>query len=413
MKMRYGAVRRAERYIGLAVLAGVSSAAGAQQTQTAVLVSTGASVETNPYNTVNAGGESIAGTLEIRPLLRTRTELSTIDLSGSASFRQFVRRFGLEDNYSLNGLISTRVSERITLNSNAGFIYNEGGYNDFARRDLQLNNPAPVMPGSGLPDPSLIDVTLLGQRTRTKAFDFGVGADVRLNTYSTLSLNTSGRATRYKAVGFGDFNTISGRASYSHQLSETTSIGAVGSVSKTDYLRARVGDARTYSIQGSLDRRLGTNWTFWGSAGIAFTRIDQLAGQPDVDFQSLTAELRFCRNGEFSRFCLAGSRSPEPSANGNIRVTNVLQGDYSLRVSERENVTFSGSYARTGRGRGVAAALPGVDLVSGAVRYDNQLRDNLTFYASTNFSKIYTSIDSRRANFGVNAGLQFRFGALQ
>lgn len=412
--MRYGAVRRAERYIGLAVLAGVSSAAGAQTTQTAVFVSTGASVETNPYNSVNTSGESIAATAEIRPLMRWRSETTTLDLRGLAQFRQFVRRFGLEDNYGLDGEIFSRVSDRVTLRSNAGFAYNEGGFNDFARPGLLPGLPIIPTPGTpNLPDPTAIDVSVLGQRTRTKAFNIGAGASTQLNAYSSLSLDLSGRTNRFRQVGFGDFNTVSGQLSYSHQLSETTSAGLIGSLSHTDYRGTRVGDARTTSIMGSLDRRFGASWTLSGSAGLAITRSKQLAGMPDDKFDAFTAQLRFCNQGERSRFCVSGNRSPEPSANGNVRLNNTIQSDYTRRIAERETITLSGSYAHTGRGRGVAMTLPAVEFVSAAARYDNQIRNNLTFYTSTNYSQVYSSLAPRRANFGVNAGLQFRFGALQ
>lgn len=415
--MRYQAVRRAERYLGLAVLAGVSSAAGAQDVQTAVLVSTGASVETNPYNTLNSGGANIAATAEIRPLLRWRGERSTIDMTGAAQFRQFFQRYGLEDNYLVNGGISTRVTERLTLRSNASFNYNLGGFNDFNRPGLTLGVPTiPPIPGTGtgLPDPAIIDPTLLGVRTRTKSINFGVGANTQLGTYSALSMDVTGQLMRFDQFGFGNFNSVGGQASYTHQLSEGTSVGVIGSVSRVDYRGTPVGDALTTSVRGSLDRRIGANWTLSGSAGLAVTRIEQLPGQPDTKFNSLTANVSFCNQGERGRLCIAGSRAPEPSAAGNVRVNNSLQADYSYRLTERENVTVSGSYAHTGRGRGFNAALfPAVDFVSTAVRYDNQIRDNLTFYTTANMSKIYSSIAPRQANFGVSAGVQYRFGALQ
>lgn len=400
--------------MGLVVAAGLSSAASAQELRTSVLVSGGASVESNPYNEINAGGENIALTTSIEPTARWRGELSTIDLSGLISLRQFTRTYGLESSYAANGSISTRASERLTVSSNVGFNSTQGGFNNFARRDLQLGAPTvePV-PGQALPDPVLIDPTILGRKTRTNAFNMGTGASFLVNTYSSLSLNVSGRALRFDGPRFGDFNNVTGQASYSHQLSEMTSIGATASVSRADYLRTPIGDSRTTSLQGTFDHRIGSNWTFNGSAGIAFTRIAQLPGFPDTKFDSLTAQVGFCRKAELSRVCLNASRSPEPSAEGNVRVTNVVQMDYSLRLSERENVTLSGSYAKTERGRGLVSAIPSVEFVSGAIRYDRQLRNNLTFYTAANASTIDSFGTSRRSNFGVNAGLQYRFGALQ
>lgn len=414
--MRYRVIRQAERYLGLAVLAGMSSAAGAQGTQASVSVSTGASVETNPYNTPGVDNASIAATASVSPSIQWTGEQTTAGLSGTANFRQFASDYGLDDSYGLNGNVSTRVSERVSVYSSAGLNSSRGGFNNFARAGLLPGDPLIPNPDPDVPvivDPSIIDVSLLGQRMRTTSFNFGLGANAQVAQYSTVSLNVSGQGSRFKQAGFGDFNSISGQASYSHQLSETTSIGISGALSRSDYLGTRVGDAVTRSLSGTFDRRLGEVFTLFISAGYSRTRIDQLLGTPDTTFSSLTGQLRLCKRGERTNLCFAGSRSPEPSANGNVRVNNTFSGDYSLRVSERESISLTGSYARTGRGRGVAAALPGVDFASAGVRYDNRLRNNLTFYAGTNMSKIFQSVGRNGTNFGVNMGLQYSFGVLR
>ena len=410
--MRYRAVRRAERFIGLAVVAGLSSAAGAQEVQTAVFASTGVTVETNPYNEANPGGDSIALTADLRPSARWRSELTTIDLGAVASFRQFTRRYGLEDNYGLNGNVVTRVSDRVSIRSNADFSYNQSGFNNFARSGLLSNLPTNPTENPFI-DPTLIDPTVLGRQTRITAFNMGTGASAQLNAYSSLSLDLTGRMNRFRQLGFGDFNNIGAQLSYSHQLSELTSVGVVGSISKSDYLGVRTGDARTYSVQGSLDRRFGERWKLSASAGMSSTRSHQLLGLPDVKFDAFTARLSFCYSGEFDRLCLNGSRSPEPSAAGEVRVNNTVQADYTRRLTARESITLTGSYARTGGSQGFTAALPPVSFVTGSVRYENQLREKISFFATANTSKINSSFASRNANYGVSAGLNFRFGALQ
>ena len=411
--MRYRAIRRAERYLGLAVLAGMSSAAGAQGTQASVSVSTGASVETNPYNTPGVDNASIAATADVRPSLQWSDERSTASLNASAQFRQFVERYGLEDNYGLSGNVSTRVSERITVFSNAGFSSSQGGFGNFPQSALSPTNPTTPDVGPVIPDPSIIDVSLLGRRVRSTSFDFSAGGNAQVTEYSTLSLSVSGRGNRFRQAGFGDFNSVSGQSSYSHQISESTSVGVSGTLTRTDYLGTPVGDARTTSLSGTFNRKLGETWTLFLSAGLSRTRIDQLPGTPDSKFDSFTTQINFCNQGERGRLCISGSRSPEPSANGNVRVNTSFNADYSLRVSERETVTLSGSYARTGRGQGIAAVLPGVDFASANLRYENRLRDNLSFYAGTNTSKIFQSTGSNGTNFGVNVGLQYSFGVLR
>lgn len=412
--MRYRAVRRAGRYIGLAVMAGAANTAGAQETRTGLLVSTGASVESNPYSSVNTKGAQFAITADLQPQLQTRNERTTIDLRGLAQFRQFFRRFGLEDNYSLDADLASRVNDRVTVRTNTAFSYNQGGYG-FGRPALAPNIPATFDPEVTLPDPltGLTDVAILGTRTRVQSLNGGVGADAKLSAYSVLSLDLTGRSMRFKGGGFGDYNTIGAELRYTRELSEFTSLGLISNISRTDYLDTRVGDARTLSILGTLDKRLGSEWTLSASGGLAFTRIDQLLGQPDTDFNSFTARLRFCREAQYSRFCLNGSRSPEPSANGSVRVSNAVEANYWMRLTDRDSFSLSGSFSRTGKARGIVTALPALKFVSASGRYDRQLNQKLTGFVSASFSKIYTPIAPRRANLGVNAGVQFRFGALQ
>ena len=73
---------------------------------------------------------------ELQPVATFRAENTTLDLRGLAQFRQFVRRYGLEDNYSANAGLTTRQSDRLTLRAFSAFAYNEGGYNSYGRAGL-------------------------------------------------------------------------------------------------------------------------------------------------------------------------------------------------------------------------------------------------------------------------------------
>lgn len=414
--MRYRARRRTGRYAAFAMLAGVSTAAGAQETQTGLSVSTGMSVESNPYNEVGNGGAQVAATAELRPSLLTRTETTTIDLSGGAQFRQFFKRYGLEDNYNANAQIASRLSEVATLRSRFGFSYNEGGFGSLGRPALSAADPTEFpTPQTPILDPALADITILGLRTRTQVLSFGVGGDTKLNSYSRVALDISGVSSRYKDAGFGDYDTIAAELNYSHQLSEFTSVGLIASASRTDYIGARQGDARIASLQASFERRLSASWSLTLSGGLSHTRTKWLPGMPDETFTALTARLRFCRQSQYSQLCISGNRSPEPTALGQVRVSNSLAADYNLRLSERETVSVAGSFSRTSEGRASAGvvAQPAVTFLSGSARYDRRIAERLTGFVSTNISKIKSPFSSDRVNAGVNVGVQMRFGAIQ
>lgn len=432
--MRGGAVRFAGRCLGVTVASGFATAAGAQEAQTALIVSTGASVESNPYNEANPIA-AVAATAELQPVARFRSASTTLDLRGLAQFRQFVRRYGLEDNYSANAGLTTRATEQLTLRAFTAISYNEGGYNSYGRAGL-----SPLFgtdPGSGalptnssLPNttdpttslvnvspiqqlPLLTDVTLLGVRTRTTSFQGGAGFDAQLTEHSQLSGDISARGQRYKLGGLNDFNSGSAELRWSHGLGELSSVGFIASVDRTNYSGTRVGDTTSKSLLLSYDRRFSAGWSLSAAAGASFSNITQPAGLPNAHLTALSLRGRFCKQGERSEFCVGVQRSPQPSANGGVRVSSSAQLDYSRRLSQRERVSFAGSYARTGQGRASVIALPDSDFVSGSARYDNQFRERVSLFTSVSASKIYGLGASRRPNIGVAAGVQFRFGALQ
>jgi hypothetical protein len=97
-----------------------------------------------------------------------------------------------------------------------------------------------------------------------------------------------------------------------------------------------------------------------------------------------------------------------------VRVSSTITGDYSIRLSDRERVSLSGSYAKTGRSRDLSlGAQPALDFVAASARYDNQINNKLTAFITANVSKTYSSLLRRKANVGIAMGLQYSFGARQ
>lgn len=424
--MRGGAIRLAGRCFGLTVVTGMSAAAGAQQARTGLLVSTGISAESNPFSGQNANG-SLAATAEVQPQATFSGENTSISLSGTAQFRRFFRRYGLEDNYSGNASLSTRASERLSLHASLGISYNEGGFNNYGRPGLSplfatgsgllettVGNalPAVSLTEVSLSDqlPLLTDVTVFGLRTRTKSFQSSAGFDARVTGNSRLSGDVNLSASRFKTALLNEYDGAGGELRYARDLNELTSVGVIGSVNLVNYRGTRSGDTVTKSALLSFDRRFGSGWAVSLGAGASFSDVRQLAGQPNASFTSLNVRGRFCRQGQYSSICVSAQRSPQPSANGNVRVSNTIGADYSLRVSERARISLSGAYARTGGWRGTTLSLPAADLATGSARYDVQIRQRTTFFLSGSASRVVSSVASRSANLGLAAGLQFRFG---
>jgi hypothetical protein len=306
------------------------------------------------------------------------------------------------------------------LRGNSFFSYNQGGFNGLGRPTLTTPDPIVITPDPTVPAPvvdpliALSDVNILGQRTRTTSYGSGLGTDIVLGAYANLSADFDARAMRFDAAGLDEYNTLHGQLHLSHQLNEAISVGVTGGYGKTNYLALGQGDAGTIDALASIDGKIGARWTVSISVGESFTTIDGRGGRPDVHYSSISTQMRFCWQGEFSQFCLGGQRSPQPAANGNVRVSSTITGDYSIRVSDRERVSLSGSYAKTGRSRDLSVgAQPALDFVAASARYDNQINNKLTAFITANVSKTYSPLVRRKANVGIAMGLQYSFGARQ
>lgn len=414
-------VRRAECYAGLAALAAIPCAASAQTVETGVTVSGGLSAETNPYNDID-GRSSAAATAEVRPSLRYRDEYMTVDVNALAQFRQFFRDYGLEDNYGVDANLVSRQSEQVTLRGSAAYSYTEGGFGGFGRPSTGAGAPVVIGPDFTLPDtsPLLTDVTILGQRTRVSSSQVGLGVDARLSPRSQVSLDGYARTMRFDetttaGIGpFSDYNAVTGEAQYRRTLNEFTSAGIIGSYSHSDFLGTRIGDSDVVSALLSLDTRVGARWTVTGAVGASFTSLQQAAGQPDVNFTSLNVRLRACSVGEVSQFCLNAQRSPQPAANGDVRISDSIGADYQRQLDDKQQITLAVNYARTGRGRLLTTqAQPALDFVSASARYDYRFAKNMTFFTSASYAKIYGATIPRRGNAGAAVGIQASFGALR
>ena len=410
---RLAAWRNPRRPVLILLLVGLATPVTAQDSASEVDVVAGVGVYTNPYNSVEAPDASVAATLEVRPIFRQITETDSFELQGLVQLRQFVKRFGLEDSYGISGRMVSRQSDRLTVRADGNFAYNESGFNNDLRSSVPFGSGSPVPPVSPLPGTGapFDDITILGQRSRITSIGSKLGVDYRITDRSIVSADVSGRALRFKANEFGDYDYLSEELRYSQILTERTTVGAIVQFGQIDYRSGRVGDANTISGLLSVDHRLDERLKASVSAGIAVTKIRQQLGLPDAKLESFTLRGQICREGERTNVCLNLQRSPQPSADGNVRTSQSIGLDYWQRISPRERFSLSANYANVARGRLNVPNVSAVNFVSASARYENDIRKNTAAFASVNFSKIDQSGISRRANFGAMLGVRFKFGA--
>lgn len=437
--MPHGAVRLAGRCLGAAAALGVPAGLAAQTTRTGMTVSAGVNAESNPYNLAGSDAAGVSADVTVQPRLQLRDSNTAVDLSGLAQLRQFFDRYGLEDNYAVNATGNSQLNARTSVYANGVFSYNEGGVSRLLNAigsplfggfggfggtgggelTSDTTSPAdgttvdlPVTALDGLPN-TLTDVTLLGRRIRTTNYGLGGGINTQLGARSSLSAGVNLQALRFPGAQGNDFNSVTGDASYSRRLSEFTSVGLVGSLNRVDYLNTRVGDADTATALVSIERRLNERWRLSLGAGASFTDIRQFAGQPDVHLTSLNVRGSFCWTDPRQNLCLSGSRSPQPTASGNVRVADTVSLNYSRQLSARENLTLGGFYTHNGRGRGVAAVIPAADFIGASAGYTNQFRERVAAFVNANVSRLDDGTLGARTNYGASAGFQVRFGALR
>jgi hypothetical protein len=402
---------RAALLIGMVSAVMASGPAYAQELRSSLVVSAGADVTSNPFLNDTVSSTSVAGKLDLLPSISFVDDQTTAQLSGSASFRQYSKKYGLIDNYAANLLIAHRASAKLSLNAGANFDFNESQTESLrfiqAAASQGLGPSAPLI----VIDPALgTDVTTLGLRTRTKRYGGNIGAAYFMDARNQFRAGLSARTLNYGDLRLANNSNYSVDLGYYHVVNSGTGFGVNASASQSKYNGNQFADSRTYTVSGNVSHNIGERLTLNASVGASFSRLDALGIQPKRSFTSLSTGASACYKGQIGDLCLNYQRSPQPTAQGGLRSSDNIDVSYQKQTSPGGRLMASAGYNRSANKFSPAFFVPTVEFLQLRGRYEQDYGQRLTAFASAGYGKIYRSDLTRAARVEFSVGVSYKFG---
>jgi hypothetical protein len=402
--------------------------------------------ERNPFliNTNQDTGAASAQ-IDLRPQVSITDTRASGVIQGFYNRTEYFSKYGGNDSAGVVANANYQISPRFALNTAAGFSTSIlGGGNGFGLVQNAVSTVVPGVDGSTVTTPGVVpvatnpivgngnflpggtiinpgvpgsDVGLLGLRQRRNTLNASTGITYQPTARSTWSANVFGERTTYPGLRFGqivqDFTSYGGSLGYNRRVTEALSIGARGSVTRTDYQTQ--GNSTFYSPQGTLTYRLSQRLTFDLSVGASFISTSGPFG-PDRNSTIVSGSANLCRADELTSYCLFVSRSPGINGFAGTNTTTSVGGSYSRRVGEYSTLSASASYVRSDfRGQAVNPAFVIGDqetwVVSGT--YSRRLSRRLSAVATAQYRDAAFADYSPRADISGRAGISVSLGRTQ
>lgn len=398
------ALRRKERLLLGAVAIGqcVLPSAASAETIFSADVSAGVGVATNPYLLTGPNTDSGSASISVSPRVLVKEAASTFELSGTIQHVEYFKRYDSTQNYSADANYDRKLSGQTRMRANFGFDSSVTSANDIF-----------VDPIGGVIDPTLPpiigDVTLNGTRQRRNSFRGFGGIYHSISPRSQINLEFNGALLRLPngGVGLDEFDTYGENLSYSRRVNERLSLGASVGVSRSNYLRTRVGDATVISPQLTLDLQIDARWSLNAAAGASINRINEFLGRSTTT--TLSGSFGVCRRGDRSNFCLDLSRSAAPSSLNGLRTQTSIGASYSYRLSERTDLSASANYSRASRPLVNVGSAP-IEYFNSSLTLSRQLNQRLHGFVSAGYGDSFQQGFQQRANIQGNVGVRYRLG---
>lgn len=422
--IRTGCVRTGCALGAVAVaLALCPSAASAQsQERLSADVSATAGYSNNPFSTLGSDTGAALVTLGIAPRYQILTERSTVTLSGDANVQQYLRRYGRNDSYSGAVDYQLRPSERVTAHAridlSSAVLGSFNSYQPFAGlgtvgtgtgTTTGTTTPVTTIPATDIGTlPPLTDIGLYGLRNRRKTARLSGDVGVTLSARDSLTVSGYTEATRYNGVAqFGDFEAYNASLGYSRRVSDRWTVGLRGSASAFDY-RTTGGDSKVFPLEATVSGRLSAIWSIDGSLGVTFVDSNALGSTRQT---SVSGSANLCRQGQLSTLCLQAARQVSPTGLVGSQYVTSAGLNWSMRLSERENLSLSGNYSKVGGNR-AQALVPGLqsEFAQVTAGYNRRISERIGMLASANYRQFLSGGAGRPADFGGQIGLSYRLG---
>ena len=341
------------------------------------------------------------------------TERSASSVSAYVENTSYFRDLGNRQLVSLEANNTTQVSEKARVFGNLGFSADYG--NQLSSRFFGA--PGYTIPSDPvIPDTSVVvvspDLVALSQR-QYRVFGRG-GASFVVSPRDSLDFSIGAQRAWFKGGATAgsdllDYNLYDTSVAWRRQVNERFSAGLRFIGSRSDYSQGRA--ITSYGPQITADLQLSEQTQIGGAVG--FVRTERNYGAPGVD--RTTTDLAFdasiCRDLEYERFCGRVARRTQSAAIGTAPTTSSLIGDYSRRLSARDQIQASVSFVTTEAVPEIAVGRQNYYSVAGS--FDRKISQRLSAGINLSARKFTYAGPDPKADFGGSLFIRNRFGSVR
>jgi hypothetical protein len=393
-------------------LAAAAPASAQDQNQTYVDVQGGLGYSSNPDLRLDGVGSGFAR-ISAYGFHGWGNERSSSNISGYVENSSYFRRLGNRQIFSLNAANATSVNEKVRVFGDLGFSGDFG-----AQLSSRFFGPPAdaIQVDPLIPPTSVIVVTpdLLALTQRQYRVGGTIGASYVLSPRDSLTGTVGASHVWFKggASANGDLldqNLYDASLTWRRQFNERVSAGIRLVAGRADYTRGRT--ILTYGPQVTADLQLSESMQLGGAIG--FVRTERDFGPDGTDRKSidLALDASLCRALEYERFCGRIGRRTQSVAIGAAPTSTSLSGDYSRRLSARDQVQAGVAFVTTGELREVGVGRQNFYSLSGS--FDRRISPRLSAGISLAARKFTVSGPDPKADLGGSVFIRNRFGSIR
>jgi hypothetical protein len=372
-------------------------------TRAGVYVSAGAVLESNPY-LASGGVGDVALSMQVDPWLKLSDSVSSVDLNGDLSLRQYTKSSnGTEITGTVGAFASRRLSPYFSVSGGVNYMTSLNGIN------LGFANVGPTDP---LPPPTtpLPDISLGGTRTRTHSASANVGFSLLLSPRDQIGGSFTASRSTYGSTAGRDYDYLNGALNYSRSLSKHTSLTASVSYGQSYNHGTEIGDGTIITPELGIEMTLNDRLTFSASFGASFAR-SKLPDGTTVQSTSPSGQIRLCHSLPNGGMCLQAEQSAQPTGHGTIDTVTSIAASYDTRLSRRDSISFSLGFDRNKNDTAFVAVPETSKYYSAGGSWSHEFGRRLSMYVSPSYSRITNSSTSSNS-FALSAGLRLSLGAI-
>lgn len=346
-----GGLTRLPSAVAVAVaLLPASAAQSAIVERLSVAVTGSSSFATNPF--LQESGDTAAALVElsVEPRYLLTFERGSAAVEGSFRATQYLARYGGSSAYGVRTSGQYQLSEAATLSAQAAaqssLIGEDRAFGRDSFGELPETGQTPLDPDGGLfdpVDPLDPDLGLLGSRARRNSLTAGIGFQTRLNQDNEINVSAEASKTSFSGEDSGiGSRSFAATAGYSRRVSATASAGLNLGVQHSRF--AQGGTSTAYQPQLTYIGQVYPGWEITVAGGGLFIRSDlPVIGKQQVS--GFSGEIEACRSGTRNSLCFGAARGAQESGRGAINERLSVFAQFARRLSEREELRFSGALA--------------------------------------------------------------------